>query len=103
MDAKELLARIEKLPEEWRHPKAVVVCHALANNIVGRFMSDEDAVAIALDLHLRHIAEKLAERGWMIYLGAERWNVCDDTDDFVLNRNTYVEAAISAAEECNKQ
>jgi len=39
----------------------------------------------------------------MIYLGAERWNVCDDTDDFVLNRNTYVEAAISAAEECNKQ
>ena len=103
MDAKELLERVEKLPEGWRHPKVYtlpvsgIVCFGEYGQ--GYYICDD----VALDLHLRTIAEKLAERGWMIYLGAERWNVCDDTDDFVLNRNTYVEAAISAAEECNKQ
>lgn len=85
-----LLGRIEKLPEEWRHRR------------VGTLETAHDP-SLALDLHLRHIAEKLAsenhtdvelrrlEGKWWV----DRW--CNDLPP--ISFATYPEALISAAEE----
>lgn len=91
------LARIEKLPREWQHPDVVVPWQ----------LDPDHYDTIALDLHLRTIAERLAERGHYVRPPAPgvKWMVCERSvlhcclvsveEEFP----TYAEALISAAEE----
>jgi hypothetical protein len=94
MNTTDLLARIDKMGPEWRHPQVVNPWELDPN-----FYSD-----IALDLHLRHIAERLILCGNRIYLGGTA------TAQFVVSGSPpnlpeewaaeydYAEALVSAAE-----
>lgn len=96
------LARIEKLPEEWRHP-SVQETYSMPTpppmyGVDGRPIP----AYIALDLHIWHMAKRLAERGLVPTLhprfdGDTSWRT-------VISYQwswypTFEEAIISAAEE----
>ncbi len=95
-----LLARIERLPVEWRHP----LLYSTPQPELGTYWHSKDGTgsiteAIALDLHLRHIAEKLADsfilvrrHGSEFFFADEHGQISSD------NFPTYAEALVAAAE-----
>jgi len=96
MDVSEMLARIEKLPGEWRHPQA------------GRWTYEQTAwtpdiqetmQSIALDLHLRHIAEKLMVEGIHLEMAGPEQFWCSLNNEIY---SPYAAALLSAAEEAAK-
>ena len=96
MNITELLTEIEKLPGEWRHPGVDELLEALD----GR--NPAFVIAIILDLHLRHIAERLAhlEIGVWPDFDARNWWVEDhETSGRELSKPTYAEALVAAARE----
>lgn len=88
------LARIEKLPEEWRHPMTRRLWWMLDE---GGCPEDMSAAAI-LDLHIGHMAKRLAAGIASVYKGTDLW--CIDIDDggVLSGFLSYEDAIISAAE-----
>jgi len=97
MTTTELLAEVEKLPGEWLCNYTVVVGTTLT--IAG--WSQDDIGKLILDLHLRHIAERLASEAigvWPYMVGG--WIAGhDDTGGTIISAPTYAEALVAAARE----
>jgi hypothetical protein len=98
----ELLERVDRLPLDWRHPwgfNVQVTLRATAQDECD--MQDIDGVV--LDLHGRHIAEKLAQAGLGVWpRNGGGWHF-DVGRDEMEHCPTYAEALVAAAEEVNKQ
>lgn len=103
MNTTDPLARIEALPVEWRHSHADAVSSELKNQTYAQNDWPEDeADAIALDLHLRHIAERLAESEAFVFKCVGLWDVRYKKKLVAEDCLTYAEAIISAAEEVSR-
>ena len=102
MTTAELLAEIEKLPGEWRHQSS-------GEHGFTALLPD----TIALDLHLRHIAERLAEHELQPVRSGSKFTVLsmyfcrwkapweDEHGDW-RRFPTYAEALVAAAMEVSK-
>lgn len=82
----EFLARIEKLPEEWRHPLARTTKQLVAG--LAPYWQ------IALDLHIGHMAKRLASNGRTTYRIGMAWATSLDNRVF----KCYEESVIASAE-----
>ena len=100
MNVTEMLERIGKLPSEWRHPHAATMYDGAYRS---ESFSTANVYAIMLDLHLRHIAEKLAAASvCIVQLSDGRWFHPAGVT-LAQDYATYALALLSAAEAVVKE
>jgi len=87
------LARIEKLPGEWKHEKAEEVLGYIFGS------GTWDSYRIALDLHIGHMAQVLVNRGFSLDRSTDGLACVHNTPGYRLwCKQLFADAIISAAE-----
>lgn len=103
MNVTEMLESIAKLPSEWRHPDADYLSDRMRGCLYPNCFGSDFCKKIALDLHLRHIAERLAAASvCIVQLSDGRWFHPAGVT-LAQDYATYALALLSAAEAVVKE